>query len=92
MAFCTVTLTFESVNEILRCDHSNESSLRVLIHGAICFSNFPKMEFGNLVEICFWLNWAVKGLKPGYTVILTSDYVCTCTQAYMAYGPTSKTN
>ena len=24
--FCEVALTFESVNEILRCDHSNETS------------------------------------------------------------------
>ena len=53
-------LTFESVDEILRCDHSNETSLPELTHGAICFSNFDKMKFGNLVEICFWLHLAVK--------------------------------
>ena len=70
--FCEVTLTFESVDEILWCDHSNESSLPVLTHGAICFSKFHKMKFGHLVEICFWLNLAVKGLnKP--TWWLTSD-------------------
>ena len=34
------------------------------IHGAIHFSKFHKMKFGNLVEICFWPNLAVKGLKP----------------------------
>ena len=28
--FCIVTLTFESVDEILWCDHSHESSLPVL--------------------------------------------------------------
>ena len=28
-----------------------------------CFSEFYKMKFGNLVEICFWLNLAVKGLS-----------------------------
>jgi len=38
--FCEVTLTFESVDEILLCDHSNESSLPVLSHGAICLSKF----------------------------------------------------
>ena len=38
--FCEVTLTFEFVDEILRCDHSNESSLPVLSHDAICFSKF----------------------------------------------------
>ena len=32
--FCEVTLTFESMDEILRCDHSNERSLPVLSHGA----------------------------------------------------------
>ena len=26
-------------------------------------SNFEKMKLGHLVEICFWLNLAVKGLK-----------------------------
>ena len=60
--FCDVTLTFESVDKIL-CDLSNESSLPVLSHGAICFSKFHKMKFGHLVEICFWPNLAVKGLK-----------------------------
>ena len=58
-----VTLTFESVDEILWCDHSNESSLPVLSHDATCFSKFHKVKFGNLVEICFWLNLAVKGLN-----------------------------
>ena len=32
-----MTVTFESVDEILLCDHSNESSLRVHSHGATCF-------------------------------------------------------
>ena len=35
--FCKVALTFECVDEILWCDHSNESSLPVLLHGAIWF-------------------------------------------------------
>ena len=36
-------LTFESVNEIRWCDHSNETSSAVLSHGTIylvCSSNF----------------------------------------------------
>ena len=53
MEFCKVTLTFESVDEILSCDHLNESSLPVLTHGVICFSKFPKMKFGYLVKISF---------------------------------------
>ena len=63
MEFCKVTLTFESVDKILCCYHSNGSSLPVLTHGAVCFSKFYKMKFGNLVEICLWLHLAVKGLK-----------------------------
>ena len=30
-----VVLTFESVDEILQCDHSNDSSSAVLSHGTI---------------------------------------------------------
>ena len=39
-----VVLTFESVNEILWCDHSNETSSAVLLHGIICLSIFYKMK------------------------------------------------
>ena len=38
METSNVVLTFESVDEILWCDHSNETSSAVLLHGAICFS------------------------------------------------------
>ena len=49
-----MTLTFESANEILYCDYSNESSLPVLAHaGAIWFSKFHKMKFGHLFEFAF---------------------------------------
>ena len=57
-----VVLNFESVDQILWCDHSNESSLPVLTHGAGCFSKFYKMKFANLLEICLWLRLAVKRL------------------------------
>ena len=43
MEFCKASLTFESADEILWCDHSNETSLPVLTRGAIyivCFPNF----------------------------------------------------
>ena len=46
METCSVVLTFESVNEILWCDHSNETSLAVLFHGTICFSIFSKIKIG----------------------------------------------
>ena len=69
MEFCKVTLTFESADEILQCDHSNKSSLLVLSHGAICFSKLHKMKFGHFVKISFQLNLAVIGLNllPGYS-------------------------
>ena len=34
----SVVLTFESVYETLKCDHSNESYLGVLSRGAVCFT------------------------------------------------------
>ena len=42
MEFCKVALTFESVDEILWCDHS---------HGASCFSKFYKTKFGIVYRI-----------------------------------------
>ena len=39
-----VVLTFESVDEILWCDHSNETFQAVLSHGIICFSVFYNRE------------------------------------------------
>ena len=44
MEFCKVTLTFESADAILWSDHSNESSLPVLIHGAICSTKISQNE------------------------------------------------
>ena len=32
-----VILTFKSVDEILKCDHSNEIFLAILSRGTICF-------------------------------------------------------
>ena len=46
METCSVVLTFESVDEILWCDHSNETSLAVLLHGTICFSLSLKIKVG----------------------------------------------
>ena len=39
-----VVLTFDSVDEILWCDHSNETSSAVLSHGTFCFVGFEKSE------------------------------------------------
>ena len=40
-----VSLTFESVDEILWCDHSNETSLAKLSHSTIYFLGFYKKKF-----------------------------------------------
>ena len=37
MEFFKVSLTFEYVDEVVRCDHSNERSLPILSHGAFFF-------------------------------------------------------
>ena len=52
METCSVVRTFESVDEILWCDHSNETSSPVPLHGAICFSIFYKktLIFGIFLE------------------------------------------
>ena len=87
MEFCKVTLTFESMDEILWCDHSNESSLPVLSHNAIFFSSkFQKMKFANLVEICFWPHLAVKGLK-GLCHKDTADIAQFCAQLFSSFNP-----
>ena len=62
---CGIVLTFETVNEILRCDHANETSSAVLSHGTICFVGFEK----NLINLAFFIKFllrqliGVKGLK-----------------------------
>ena len=40
METCNVVVSFESVDEILWCDHSNETSFTVLSHGTICWAGF----------------------------------------------------
>ena len=50
MEFCEVALTFEAVDEILWSDHSNETFLRVLSHGATCFSKLYKIKRGIFLQ------------------------------------------
>ena len=59
MEFCKVFLNFDSVDEILWNDHSNETSLPVISHGAIWLSKFYKMKF--LVNFAFRHIWQWKG-------------------------------
>ena len=48
LIFYLLTLSLPECNEILWCGHSNESSLPVLSHSAICFSKCYKMKFCKL--------------------------------------------
>ena len=60
METCSVVLTFESVDEILWCDHLNETSSAALLYGTICFSIFYRVKFGIFVE---FLSLALVGVK-----------------------------
>ena len=53
-----VVLTFESVNEILKCDHSNESYWAVLCCGAVYYA----AQGGSNFWVCWWnpKKWAFK--------------------------------
>ena len=92
-----MTLTFESMDEILWCHHSIESSLPVLTHGAICFSKCYKMKLANLVDIFLWLHLAVKGLNTNFVKkrkrktiyhdhysVLSSNNSCRFSRSFMA--------
>ena len=74
METCSVVLTSESVDEILWCDHSNETSSAVLLHGTICFSIFYKIKFGIFYEfLCLallgvkWLTQDLPSKNRGHT-------------------------
>ena len=58
METCNVLLTFESVDEILLCEHSIKTSSAVLLHRTICFSIFYEMEFG--IFLIFWYSLELK--------------------------------
>ena len=58
---CSVVLTPESVDEILWCDHSNETSSAVLsLQGTICFLIFYKMKLGIFLEFSFLVLLEIK--------------------------------
>ena len=53
MELCNSVLTFESVDKILQCDHSNETALAVLSRCCYFFSIY-NMKFGNFECSHFW--------------------------------------
>ena len=54
MTTCNAVLTFESVDEILWCDHSNETSLAVFLHRSICFLIFYEWNLRFFLNFYFW--------------------------------------
>ena len=59
-----VALTFESLDETLKCDHSYQTFPAILSHGTVWFSIFfSKWKFDSFLELGFeqsW-NWKWKG-------------------------------
>ena len=58
-----IVLTFESVNEILRYGHLNETSLAALLHGNILFSSIFQNKIWDFSLILMLALLAVKGIK-----------------------------
>ena len=88
MEFCKAALTFESLDETLWSDHSNETSLPVLTHGATCFPKFHEMKiwiFGQILPMTTFGSERVNTL-------LTSHYRVTpslCFKARQSTKPLS---
>ena len=64
-----MTLTFASVDKILWCDNSNESSPPVLTHGAIFFFKISQNEistFSRNLLLAKFGSERVKGAIPRY--------------------------
>ena len=81
-----VVVTFESVDKILWCDHSNETSLPVLSNSAICFQNFTKRNLGIFVAFCPWPHLALKGLKPVEAERILISTAIACFEALFYFG------
>ena len=81
METCSAVLTFESVDEILRFDYSNETYSAVVLHGTICFSTLYKMLFDIFGE--FWCS-ALLGVKGLITVFILHEH-CTCRRCNMLF-------
>jgi len=58
-----VVLTFESLDKILWCDHSNETLTAVLFYGTFCFVGLEKVKFMIFLKFLLWPLLGVKGLK-----------------------------
>ena len=64
-----VVLTFESVEEILWCYHSNETSLAIHLNSTVCFLWFSKMKFWTFCWVFCWSLWRNSLLCRGLFVL-----------------------
>ena len=90
MESCKVTLTIESVDEIVWCDHSNESSLPVLAHGAIYFSQNEIRKFGRNLLLAKFGSERVKTRKKWPNIFQVSVHVHPCHPYQHVTGNTFK--
>ena len=60
---CNAVLTFESVDEILWCRHSNETSLAVLCMAPFVSQDFRKRNLGFFFNFDLWHSSEFKRLK-----------------------------
>ena len=75
-----VVLIFESVDEILKCDHSNESYWAVLSCGAVCYAIQGGLTFESVDEIlkCDHSN-------ESYWAVLSCAAVCYAVQGGLTF-------
>ena len=66
-------LTTESVDEILWCDHSNETSPAVLSHGANLYLSFLQNEIRDLSWILILGTLGSERLNSPYDFLYASD-------------------
>ena len=69
-----VVLTFESVDKILWCDHSNETLTAVLFYGTFCFVGLEKVKFMIFLKFLLWPPLGVKGLN----ILILPQHQCDC--------------
>ena len=67
---CKVVLTFESVNEILKCDHSNESYWVVLSCGTVYYA----VQGGSNFWVCGWIPVGCDLSNESYQAVLSCNY------------------
>ena len=70
MKSCQVVLTFESADEILWCDHSNETSSAVLSHGKIYIDMYVFLTFKSVWMKSYSVTIQMKPLQQYFHMVL----------------------